>query len=117
MAITKDSYSEVKRIPLKSSKMTSLGYDAAKMISEIKFYHGALYQHFDDPEKVCEEFKSSSSTSSCFMNNIKSNFYYHEKKHFVFSVFYVSLPMKRTHHQNGCLYKLSVSFSILSYVD
>jgi len=77
--ISTDSNSGIKRIPVASSNIASVGYDAVKMILEIEFHHGAIYQYFDVPEKVHEELMNSRAIGSQFMNEIKSKFKYQQK--------------------------------------
>ena len=74
--ISTDSNSAIKRIPVISSNIASVGYDAVKMILEIEFHHGAVYQYLDVPEKVYEELMSSPSQGAYFMNEIKGKFEY-----------------------------------------
>jgi ATP-dependent DNA helicase RecG len=66
--------SGIKRIPVASSNIASVGYDAEKKLLEIEFHHGAIYQYFDVPEKVYEELMSSPSQGAYFKNEIKSKF-------------------------------------------
>ena len=51
-----DSNSRIKRIPVASSNIASVGYDKEAHILEKEFHHGAIYQYVDMPEKVYEEF-------------------------------------------------------------
>ncbi len=67
------------RIPVASSNIASVGYDAIKMILEIEFHHGAIYQYFDVPEKVYEELMNSRAIGSQFINEIKDKFEYQKK--------------------------------------
>ena len=69
-----DSKSEIKRIPVASSNIASVGYDVENKILEIEFHHGAVYQYFDVPENLYEELMSSSAIGSYYMNEIKDIF-------------------------------------------
>lgn len=69
----------IKRLPITSSNIASVGYDKETQILEIEFHHGAIYQYFDVPEMIHEELMSSPSQSAYFMNEIKNNFK-HKKK-------------------------------------
>lgn len=69
----------IERTQVESSNIASAGYDAVKMILEIEFHHGAVYQYFDVPENVFEELMSSPSQGAYFMNEIKNKFK-HQKK-------------------------------------
>jgi len=67
---------EINRIPISSSSIASVRYDAEKQILEIEFHHGAIYQYFDVPKKVYEELISAASHESFFIHNIKNEFNY-----------------------------------------
>lgn len=74
-----DSKSEIKRIPVVSSNIASVGYNKEEHILEIEFHHGAIHQYVGVPEKVYEELMSSPSQGAYFMNEIKSKFNYQKK--------------------------------------
>src|SRR5690606_37210664 len=59
---------KTQRIPVVSSNIASVGYDAKKKLLEIEFHHGAVYQYFDVPENVYEELMGSTSLGAYFMN-------------------------------------------------
>jgi len=71
--------SGIKRIPVASSNIASVGYDKKSHILEIEFHHGAIYQYVDVPEKVYEELMSSPSQAAYFMNEVKDKFKYQKK--------------------------------------
>ena len=77
--ISIDSNSGIKRIPVASSNIASVGYDKETQLLEIEFHHGAIYQYFDVPEELFEELMSSSAIGNYFLNEIKSKFKYQEK--------------------------------------
>ena len=77
--ISIDSNSGIKRIPVASSNIASVGYDAEKKILEIEFYHGAVYQYFDVPEKVYEELMIAPSQGAYFAHEIKQKYSYLKK--------------------------------------
>ncbi len=74
--ISIDSNSRIKRIPVVSSNIASVGYDKVAHILEIEFHHGAVYQYVDVPEKVYKELMSSTSQSAYFINEIKEKYSY-----------------------------------------
>jgi ATP-dependent DNA helicase RecG len=76
VTISIDSNSGIKRIPVASSNIASVGYEKEARILEIEFHHGAIYQYVDVPEKVYEELMSSPSQGAYFMNEIKNKFEY-----------------------------------------
>ena len=49
------------RVPVKSSNVQSIGYDAATRTLEVQFIDGAVYQYFDVPPSLHEEFMCASS--------------------------------------------------------
>ena len=73
-----DSNSGIKRIPVTSSNIAAVGYDVKKMLLEIEFHHGAVYQYFDVPKRVYEELMSSKAKGSYFMNEIKAKYNYNK---------------------------------------
>ncbi len=77
--ISADSNSGIKRIPVASSNIASVGYDKEARILEIEFHHGAIYQYVDVPEKVYDELMSSPSQGAYFMHELKDKFKYQKK--------------------------------------
>ncbi|WP_445957700.1 KTSC domain-containing protein [Yeosuana sp.] len=77
--VSGDHNSGIKRIPVASSNIASIGYDKKAHILEIEFHHGAIYQYVDVPEKVYEELMSSPSQGAYFMNELKGKFKYQKK--------------------------------------
>ena len=66
----------INRIPVESSNIASVGYDAENRILEIEFNHGAVYRYFDVSQKEYEELMSSNSISSYFFHNIRGCYEY-----------------------------------------
>lgn len=77
--ISTENNTGIKRIPVASSNIYSIGYDKEAQILEIEFHHGAIYQYVDVPEKVYEELMSSPSQGAYFMNEIKEKYNYQKK--------------------------------------
>lgn len=77
--ISADSNSGIKRIPVTSSNIASVGYDKEAHILEIEFHHGAVYRYLDVPERVYEELMNSPAMGSYFMNELKNKFNYQKK--------------------------------------
>ena len=69
----------IKRTPVASSNIASVGYDAEKQILEIEFQHGAIYQYLDVPKAVYKGLMKAGSIGSYFMNEIKTKFEYQTK--------------------------------------
>jgi len=70
---------ETERIPLASSNIASVGYDKEKMILEVEFQHGAIYQYFDVPEKVYHKLINAPSHGAYFQYEVKDKFSYEKK--------------------------------------
>lgn len=74
--ISIDNNTRIKRIPVASSNIATVGYDKEAHILEIEFHHGAIYRYVDVPEKVYEELMNSSAMGSYFLNEIKDKYEY-----------------------------------------
>lgn len=64
------------RTPVSSSNVVSIGYDPSSLTLEVEFNNGAIYQYFDVPETVYQEFMRSSSKGQFLHTNIKNNYRY-----------------------------------------
>lgn len=64
----------IRRIPVSSSNIASVGYDAVNKILEIEFHHGAIYQYFDVPKEIYDNMINSASIGSYFVYNIKDKY-------------------------------------------
>lgn len=62
------------RIPVSSSNLASIGYDAESFVLEVEFNNGRVYQYFDVPQGTYDELMSSSSKGSYMNNVIKKQF-------------------------------------------
>ncbi len=60
------------RVPVVSTTMTSVGYDAETRTLEIEFTGGALYQYFDVPEEIYQELMAAESKGTYFNTVFKS---------------------------------------------
>lgn len=62
----------MKRIPVNSSAIVSIGYDAAKELLEVEFVdHGGIYQYYDVVKAEYEELMRASSIGAYFNQYIK----------------------------------------------
>jgi KTSC domain len=61
----------MKRLPVESSNLASVGYDQKEQILEIEFNHGGIYQYFDVPVEEYEGLMSADSHGRYFVHNIK----------------------------------------------
>ncbi|MDO9579555.1 MAG: KTSC domain-containing protein [Bacteroidales bacterium] len=66
----------MKRDPVESSNLASVGYDADNKILEIEFNHGGVYQYFDVPQDVYDELMDADSYGKYFVHNIKDEYEY-----------------------------------------
>ena len=69
----------MERIPITSSNIASIGYDSAKMILEIEFQVGGIYQYYNVPQSVFEDMKNSSSKGAYFDREIKNTGYQYQR--------------------------------------
>ena len=77
-ALSKKDIQIIRRIPVASSNIASVGYDAEKMILEIEFHHGAIYRYFDVPKEVYEGLINAPSQSAYFAHEIKEKYSYNK---------------------------------------
>lgn len=62
------------RIPVTSSNIQSIGFDASNETLEIEFISGSTYQYYGVPEHVYEEMMSASSHGKYFHAHIKGRY-------------------------------------------
>jgi hypothetical protein len=66
----------MEQIPVDSSNIASIGYDPGSQTLQVEFQGGRVYQYFDVPEGVFQEFLAASSKGKFFHANIKGSFRY-----------------------------------------
>ena len=64
------------RTPVTSSNVASVGYDQNTLTLEVEFHSGAVYQYFDVPEAVYQEFMAADSLGRYLNQNIKNSYRY-----------------------------------------
>ncbi|MEW6081858.1 MAG: KTSC domain-containing protein [Bacillota bacterium] len=64
------------RTPVTSSSVASIGYDSNTMTLEVEFTSGSIYQYYDVPENVYQEFMRASSKGQFLHANIRHNYRY-----------------------------------------
>lgn len=70
---------QMERVPVDSTTMTSIGYDAEARILEIEFTGGAIYQYLDVPEEIYQELLNAESKGRYFNIVFKPyGFEYHQ---------------------------------------
>ena len=66
----------MKRIPVQSSNLVSIGYDESLKILEIEFHSGTIYQYDGVPRVEYEQLMNASSHGRYLNVNIKNKFPY-----------------------------------------
>ncbi|MBV4358957.1 KTSC domain-containing protein [Pinibacter aurantiacus] len=69
----------IKRSPVKSSAISSIGYNAEKKVLEIEYFSGDVYDYFDVPEHIFNELMQAESKGT-FANKMIKDHYEFEKK-------------------------------------
>ena len=65
---------EIKREPVESSVLTSVGYNARARLLEIEFHSGAIYRYLDVPEEIYRRLLAAESKGHFFGANIRDKF-------------------------------------------
>lgn len=66
----------MKRSPVASSNIRTIGYDNNRQTLEIEFVGGTVFQYFDVPEGTYQGIISSSSVGRYFQDNVKKRYSY-----------------------------------------
>lgn len=64
------------RTPVTSSNVASIGFDDSSLTLEVEFNDGSVYQYFDVPEALYQEFMNASSKGKFLHDNIRHSFRY-----------------------------------------
>ena len=65
----------MERQPVSSTMIVSIGYDSTSGVLEIEYKSdGAIWQYFDFPEHIWNEFQASESVGKYWHANIKNRF-------------------------------------------
>ncbi len=70
----------MKRVPVSSSNLSSVGYDESNQVLEIEFHGGRVYQYFDVPKRIHQELMSANSHGKYFHRNIEDKYRYNQIK-------------------------------------
>ena len=70
----------MKRTPVTSSNLKSVGYDPKTRVLEIEFVSGAVYQYNNVPPRVYEELMKASSHGKYFHAYIRNQYPYKRVK-------------------------------------
>jgi hypothetical protein len=68
------------RTQVNSSNIQSIGYDTTSAILEVEFTSGDIYQYFDVPAYLYQQFLNSSSHGQFLNDNIRYNYRYQKTK-------------------------------------
>ncbi|MFD3166436.1 KTSC domain-containing protein [Herpetosiphon sp. NSE202] len=68
----------MKRTPVDSSNLASVGYDPTDQTLEIEFNNRSIYQYSNVPEEVYAELMSADSHGRYFNHNIKGAYPYRQ---------------------------------------
>lgn len=63
----------MERKPIESSNINSIGYDPKKMLLEVEFHNGTIYQYHPVTEEAYKELQNAESPGSWFWKNIRDN--------------------------------------------
>jgi hypothetical protein len=66
----------VKRMPVESSVLLSIGFDSKNEVLEVEFISGAIYRYTDVPEKEYRDLMEAKSLGSYFNGHIKDDYRY-----------------------------------------
>ncbi|HEY5667535.1 MAG TPA: KTSC domain-containing protein, partial [Candidatus Saccharimonadales bacterium] len=66
----------MKRTPVESSDVVSIGYDAKEHVLEIEFHEGRLYRYLEVPQDMYEHFLKADSYGGYFNTYINGHYRY-----------------------------------------
>ncbi|GAB11018.1 hypothetical protein GOARA_064_00200 [Gordonia araii NBRC 100433] len=66
----------MKRRPVSSSSLASVGYDEPTSTLEIEFTSGSVYQYFDVPAEVYSDLMSASCLGRFFSRRVRGRYRY-----------------------------------------
>jgi hypothetical protein len=64
----------MRRKPIQSSAIASLGYDTKREMLEVEFRSGNVYRYLDVPEEVYQDLLQAKSKGRYFGENIRGRF-------------------------------------------
>ncbi len=68
----------MKRTPVDSSNLATVGYEPSTRILEIEFHGGSVYQYYDVPEEVYRGLLEAVSKGGYFHRNIRARYPYRQ---------------------------------------
>jgi len=67
---------EIKRQPVNSSNIKSVGYDSGSQTLDVEFHGGAVYRYFDVPQKVHKTLAGAKSVGRVFHAHVRNVYKY-----------------------------------------
>ena len=64
----------LKREPVESSGLVSVGYDEASETLEVEFPSGTIYQYYEVPKELYDELMAASSKGRFFNGELRNSF-------------------------------------------
>lgn len=64
----------MRRRPVESTSLESIGYDSTERKLEVEFKHGAIYEYVEVPAEVFDAFLAADSKGSFFNSDIKNSY-------------------------------------------
>jgi hypothetical protein len=64
----------VRRRPVESTSLESVGYDSTEQKLEVEFKHGDIYEYLDVPAEVFDALLAADSKGTFFNNDIKTSY-------------------------------------------
>jgi len=66
----------VRRVPVQSRAITSVGYDRATNVLELELAEGEVYQYYAVPRRVHQELLTADSIGRYFLSEIRGRYGY-----------------------------------------
>jgi len=66
----------VRRVPVESREIASVGYDAATNVLELEFADGDVYRYYAVPRRVHQELLAAESMGRYFQSQIRDQYGY-----------------------------------------
>jgi len=70
----------MQRMSVNSSNIRSIGYDPQSVTLEVEFTSGDIYQYFNVPEHLFQQFLHASSHGQFLNDNIRYNYRYQKAR-------------------------------------
>lgn len=69
----------MKRSPVNSSNVLSVGYDTTTSTMEVEFKNGEVYQYYEVPERIYQNLINAASVGKYLDQNVKKRGYRYKK--------------------------------------